>query len=117
MPTRSSITFANPHSEDIEVLVLGELGLFSRAIAAKTGLSVCQVNYRLNKAGITRRGYRDGSSRTVQSVISLMAPDLRPNVQRTALQELAKRDKEKAALSVKMNRAATKAARKLAKRS
>lgn len=114
------ITFSDQQGDEVLVLVLGELGLFSRAIAEKTGLTLCQVNYRLNRAGITRRSYRDGSSQTVSTVIGLMTPQLRPEVQATALDKLARetseREERKRALNKAMSSAMAKAADKALKK-
>lgn len=51
------------HDEtDFKVCTLASLGLSTKAICIQTGLSFCQVNYRLNKASIKRKDYRDGES-------------------------------------------------------
>jgi hypothetical protein len=61
MKTRHTITFA-PQSIEIEVVVRGELGHYTRAISRATGLTESQVQYRLTKANVKRSDYRDGTS-------------------------------------------------------
>ena len=58
---------ANPH--DLRVVVLGSLGWSTEAIRKATGLTSCQVQYRLAKSGTRRMDYRDGSSQTARLVL------------------------------------------------
>ena len=48
--------------DDFRVALLGALGKSTRFITTHTDLTPYQVNYRLTKAGIKRRDYRDGTS-------------------------------------------------------
>jgi hypothetical protein len=73
--SKHSITFA-PSSDEIEVVVRGELGHYTRAIARATGLSESQVQYRLTKAGVLRRTYREGGSQISRSVLRAFRGDL-----------------------------------------
>jgi len=50
------------NSEDMGVAILGLLGFTTQAIMEKTGLTFGQVNYRLGKARIKRREYRQAAS-------------------------------------------------------
>lgn len=48
--------------EDIRCAVLGGMGFSTKMIAENTGLTNCQISYRLHKGNIKRRDYRDGTS-------------------------------------------------------
>lgn len=48
------------HKEDLQVLVLGQLGFSTEFISVKTGLTKSQVMYRLQKRGVLRSDYRNG---------------------------------------------------------
>lgn len=58
--------------EDLQCAILGGMGFSTRMIMEHTGLSACQVSYRLSKGRIKRRDYRDGHSdvahRVMQSI-------------------------------------------------
>jgi hypothetical protein len=54
---------------DKQCALYGAMGLSTAFIMEKTGLSLCQVNYRLQKARIKRADYRNGGSVFVKSVI------------------------------------------------
>ena len=45
---------------DLTALVMGSLGFASRFIEAKTGLTICQVAYRLRKGNVKLKDYRNG---------------------------------------------------------
>lgn len=47
---------------DFTCAQLGAWGFSTQAIAKRTGLTKCQVTYRLHKAAIKRKDYRDGIS-------------------------------------------------------
>jgi hypothetical protein len=46
--------------EDLNCAMLAEFGIGMKAIARRTGLSVGQVSYRLQKLGISVRDFREG---------------------------------------------------------
>lgn len=56
--TPRRVNFAQ-YASDFNVALYGALGLSTIAIALKTGLTPCQVVYRLNKAQIKRADYRN----------------------------------------------------------
>ena len=57
-------------SEDVELAVRGLLGQSLWAIMDATGLRLGQVNYRLRKAGIKLRPFRDGEGQFAQSMLA-----------------------------------------------
>lgn len=56
--------------DDLEVLMLGELGLSTKFILEKTGLTPCQVGYRLHKATVRRGDYRNGLSAVANELVN-----------------------------------------------
>lgn len=72
--SRHKITFLD--DDDLFVAFLGEVGWHSRAIAERTNMTECQVNYRLHKANIKRKDYRNGESKTSELVIDKCAPQV-----------------------------------------
>jgi hypothetical protein len=54
--------------KDMEVLILGELGFSTRFITGTTGLTPCQVGYRLHKGEVRRGDYRNGESAIAQQL-------------------------------------------------
>lgn len=67
-------------SEEIEVVVMGELGFSTQAIADETGLSKGQVLYRLRLAQVKRADYRNGKSDTAERVLDTMRRPLEQHV-------------------------------------
>lgn len=55
--------------EDIRCAILAGMGFSTKMIMAETGLSACQVSYRLSKGRIYRRDYRDGTSDVAQRMM------------------------------------------------
>jgi len=49
-------------TRDFDVMKFGAFGLTTKYIMRETGLSSCQVSYRLAKSGIRRMDYRNGVS-------------------------------------------------------
>lgn len=66
---------------DYECAIYGAMGFSTSFISQKTGLTNCQVLYRLNKASIKRSDYRNGKSIFVQSVIKNSATDAKTQLQ------------------------------------
>jgi hypothetical protein len=60
--------FGNP--EDFKVALMGELGFSTQAICDHTGLTPCQVTYRLGKAQVKRANYRNGKSALAETIIN-----------------------------------------------
>lgn len=60
--------------EELQCAILGSMGFSTRFIQEKTGLTPCQVSYRLNKASIKRRDYRNGESAMAQRVMERVVP-------------------------------------------
>ena len=56
---------------DMEVALMGALGFATDYIAARTGLTHCQVLYRLHKAKINRTDYRNGDSAIAQDAFQM----------------------------------------------
>lgn len=57
-----SVDFSAIRGDDYQCATLAQLGWHTKAIAARTGLTDSQVNYRCRQAGIKRREYRDGTN-------------------------------------------------------
>jgi hypothetical protein len=60
--------------EDLQCAILGGLGFSTKMIAERTGLSPCQISYRLNKAEIKRADYRNGESVMAMRVMERSIP-------------------------------------------
>jgi len=56
--------------EDLRCAILGGMGFSTKMITSETGLTPCQVSYRLNKAHIKRKDYRDGNSVVAKRVMN-----------------------------------------------
>lgn len=92
------VTFQDPN--DIEVVILAQLGRGTTYIQESTGLTPHQIAYRLAKAkkaegyqpGHTYRSeWRAGTGAMAQMVETLIAPKVRPQVKQR-LQPLFKRE-------------------------
>ena len=59
----------NQNISDRHVAILGEIGMSTAFIAHETGLTECQVIYRLAKAQIRRRDYRNGNSAVADLIV------------------------------------------------
>jgi hypothetical protein len=70
----AQVDFHRNH-QDLHAAVLGSLGMTTDAIAAATGLTPSQVNYRLRIAGVKRADYRRGTSVLAVKVISMAKAD------------------------------------------
>ena len=60
--------------EDLQCAILGAMGFSTRFIGEQTGLSPCQISYRLFKGRIKRADYRNGESEMAQRVMDQVAP-------------------------------------------
>lgn len=56
--------------EDIQTAILAGMGFSTKFITETTGLTPCQVSYRLHKAQIRRSAYRNGESVVAQRMIA-----------------------------------------------
>ena len=81
MSRKNKITFVDDN--DLFCAFLGEVGWHSKAISERTNLTEGQVNYRLKKADIKRKSYRDGESRTAELVVRNCAGQIMPKLRRT----------------------------------
>ena len=63
--------------EDLQCAILASLGFSTRYIMQETGLSACQVSYRLGKGKIKRKDYRDGESDMAKRVVERVIPGKR----------------------------------------
>lgn len=86
------ITFSNISSDEVEAVALAKAGRSTRRIAAVTGLTVAQVNYRVTKAkkldGFKRgHGYRtawkDGTSEEARAYDSMFMPQIKARTVRS----------------------------------
>lgn len=60
--------------EDLQCAIMGAMGFSTKFIGEQTGLSPCQISYRLKKGSIKRADYRNGDSAMAQRVIEKMTP-------------------------------------------
>ena len=56
--------------QDFQCLLLGSLGMSTRYICRKTGLTHCQIQYRLAKNGTKRIDYRNGENESASLVMA-----------------------------------------------
>jgi hypothetical protein len=70
--------FQNP--DDFECALMGELGMSHDYIIARTNLTRHQSRYRLKKFGISVKGYRNGTGRVSNTIISQVKQLARPEV-------------------------------------
>ena len=77
------ITFAE--DTDLEVAFLGSCGFHTKAIARRTKMSESMVQYRLSKAKIKRKDYRDCNTQMSKVVIETMRPKIAPDLQEDLL--------------------------------
>lgn len=74
--SRRKAQYTQPRRVDFEVdhdrtaAVLGILGFSTRYITQRTGLTPCQVTYRLHKLEIRRADYRNGDTDVATAVVS-----------------------------------------------
>ena len=66
---RQRITFKPQRGEDFQCVVLGALGFSADNIGQQCGLSRGQVYYRMRKAGLRLRDYRDGRTPVAKAVV------------------------------------------------
>lgn len=76
--------------EDLECAILGLLGASTKGIIAATGLTLGQVKYRIKKADIQRREFRDGRTPFAKRIINLGRGDAHQVVQRTVVPKFSK---------------------------
>lgn len=62
--------------QDLRALVLGSLGFSTGYICGQTGLRSGQVLYRLQKGGIKRLDYRNGTSPAANEVMTMASKRL-----------------------------------------
>lgn len=60
--------------EDMQVWLLGAEGRSNRCIQMETGLSKCQVTYRLKAGGIKLSDYRNGMTHLAEQQAAAMRP-------------------------------------------
>ena len=61
-------------NDELDCCMYAMMGLSTKCIMERTGLSHSQVTYRLNKAQVKRKEYRDGTSDFAQLVMQRMMP-------------------------------------------
>jgi len=66
--------------EDLQCAILASMGFSTKMICDRTGLSPCQVAYRLHKAKIKRAEYRNGESRMAERVMDMVTPGSRQGI-------------------------------------
>lgn len=57
------------NTNDFRAALLGSMGFSADHIQRKTGLTPCQVQYRLRKAGVRLTDYRDGTSSSARQIM------------------------------------------------
>lgn len=72
---RKLITWSS--DEDLQCAILGALGFSTHYIMEMTGLSACQISYRLRKGTIKRADYRNGESEMARRVMDRVIPSNR----------------------------------------
>lgn len=60
--------------DELRCAILAGMGFSTRFIIAETGLTACQISYRLRKATIKRADYRNGESAMAERVLSHCIP-------------------------------------------
>ena len=68
-----------------ECVVLGALGFSYRLINSRTGLTKHQIGYRLRKAGIRLRDYREGQSEFSRYVLRRTSKSVRASIDKKLL--------------------------------
>lgn len=66
--------------EDFDVALLGSLGKSTKFICNYTGLTPCQVSYRLAAGRVKRKDYRDGTSAISRKILKEMMSIADPSV-------------------------------------
>lgn len=61
------------NDEDFQVALLGAMGFSTTFIKRETGLTDGQIQYRLGKAEIKRKSYRDGESQEAEMVMATLS--------------------------------------------
>ena len=74
---------------DFQCALLASLGFSTRYISQKTGLSACQVTYRLTKGQVRRADYRNGTSDIARSILRRNADIAEPLLRRAIRATLA----------------------------
>lgn len=64
------------YPDDYECAFLGALGMSTRAIEHKTGLTPGKITYRLKKATIKRMDYRNGTSQFAAIILRQARPTI-----------------------------------------
>ncbi len=64
-------------SDELRCAMLAGMGFSTKLIVRETGLTPCQVSYRLNKGNIKRSDYRNGGSFVAQNMINTATTDPR----------------------------------------
>jgi hypothetical protein len=76
------VDFVN-NKHDIQCAIMGRLGLSTKFIKERTGLTPCQVGYRLNKKSIKRADFRNGRDPIVERLLSSnIAREVQQNITR-----------------------------------
>ena len=73
------VDFLN-NNDDLQTLVLGRLGFSTSFISERTGLSYCQVLYRLGKQHVRRSDYRNGRTDDLPLILGAVETRLRRQV-------------------------------------
>lgn len=68
------------NGDDFDVALLGSLGKSTKFICQYTGLTPCQVTYRLANGRVKRKDYRDGTSAISRKILKEMMAIADPNV-------------------------------------
>lgn len=60
--------------DDLRAVCMAQMGQSTVAIVRETGLTSCQVQYRLMKSNTKRSDYRNGKSKMAKLILSRMMP-------------------------------------------
>jgi hypothetical protein len=79
MPTRKLVNFTT-NEDDFQCALYGAMGFSSKFIRQQTGLSFCQIGYRLKKASISRADYRNGKTKVAKLVLRAARATVEPRL-------------------------------------
>lgn len=71
------------NDDDLKAAIMAAMGFSTQFICEETGLSPCQVTYRLHKGKIYRRDYRNGGSDMAQRVMERAMPGRAHDIRET----------------------------------
>lgn len=76
---RQFVNFAR--ADDFKCILLGRLGFSTAYVMSQTGLTFCQVLYRLKKAETKRASYRNGESAEARAIVGYAQSELKHKIE------------------------------------